>query len=487
MAGRLIRQCGLEDLEVYFPNFNLKFKYASSIMKKIISIFSAVLCLVLCQSGFAILNLPPAPESPPIKEVISDVELKRLALALAYVKQYYIKKVDDKKLVNDAIGGLLAKLDPHSDYLDESDLKDLELVTGGEFAGVGIEVVPEDIGLRVVSPLDDSPAAKAGVKSGDLIVQINNQIVKDVTVREAINMMRGRKGSILTLTIVNKASPKPKLVKIKRDYIKVHTVKEKLLQPGYGYVRIAFFQDRTEPDLAKAIDKLKKENNGDLKGLILDLRNNPGGLLESGIQVADDFLDADALKNNKLIVYTEGQFEGSHIVAHTTPGELLSNAPMVVLINEGSASAAEIVAGALHDHKRAVLVGTRTFGKGSVQTILPIDEHSAIKLTTALYHTPSGRSIQAKGISPDIVVHEMQIEKDGGGANIRIGEANLATHIKSGESEGEAAEDADDTEEQAATEVAAEDKDQPLARSDYQLYESLNILKGLGTWRKKIM
>ncbi|OGT07845.1 MAG: hypothetical protein A2X78_03290 [Gammaproteobacteria bacterium GWE2_37_16] len=435
------------------------------------------------QNCFAILNLPPPPNITDPSKVISEPDMKRLALVIAYVKQYYVKKTEEKVLIDNAVAGMIAKLDPHSEYLDETDMRDLEMVTEGQFGGVGIELIPDQGAIRVVTPLDDTPAAKAGIKAGDLIIQINDKFVKDMTLRDALNMMRGPKGSKLTLMIARKNNVKPLTFKLTRDIVKVKTVKGKLLESGYGYVRIAIFQDPTARDVAKAIAQLKKK--GPLKGLILDLRNNPGGLLDSAVQISDDFLDADKLKDNKLIVYTQGQFEGAHIVANATPGETISGVPMVVLINEGSASAAEIVAGALQDHRRAVIVGTRSFGKGSVQTLLPLDDKTGIKLTTALYYTPSGRSIQAKGIEPDVVVKDLQLSKDKNEAGLRIDESKLLDHLDNADVNKDNDSDFDENDEDQKLDADRQtEKSMNLARGDYQLYEALNILKGLSSFPK---
>ncbi|MGB6976491.1 MAG: S41 family peptidase, partial [Gammaproteobacteria bacterium] len=339
-------------------------------------------------------------------------DIQRFAAVIAQIKRYYIEPVDDKTLFNNAIRGMLSNLDPHSAYLDANDMKDLETVTTGEFGGIGIEVIPENGFIKVITPLDDTPAAHAGIKAGDLIVRIDNKLLKDMTVEQAINLIRGKKGTYITLTLFRKGATKPLVIKVMRDIIKVQAVKSRTLENGYGYVRIAVFQAPTKNDMVKAINQLLQQSKGNLKGLVLDLRNDPGGLLDSAVDVADAFLDANKLGNNKLIVYTKGRVPGANIEAKATSGKkLLENVPMVVLINQGSASASEIVAGALQDHKRAIILGTRSFGKGSVQTVIPIDYDTGIKLTTALYYTPKGRSIQATGIIPDVMVPELEIAK----------------------------------------------------------------------------
>lgn len=418
-----------------------------------------------------------------IDSAIPTSELQKLAIVLANVKKYYYRHVDNNTLFNNAISGMLSSLDPHSAYLNSDDLKELDMETSGKFGGVGIEVVPDAGAIKVVTPLDDTPAFRAGIKAGDYIIQINNKLVRNMTLNEALNLMRGPKGGKVSLTILRKNESKPLIFNLKRETIKIKTIKSKILENGYGYVRIAIFQDPTEKDLKKAVEKIKKITHGNLKGLILDVRNNPGGIFESSVQVADDFLDADKLKNNNLIVYTKGQSDEIQISAKATPGELIPNIPIVILINEGSASAAEILAGALQDHKRAIVVGTRSFGKGSVQTLIPIDQNSMIKLTTALYYTPLGRSIQAKGIEPDITIENLQIpeKKSELEALERINESNLIDHIQNTEANATL----------PSQDLTSEDEDEQntqeteLAYKDYQLYEALHILKSLNVLRHR--
>jgi carboxyl-terminal processing protease len=419
---------------------------------------------------------------------IAPKDMQRLAVAIAIIKKYYVKPVDDKTLFDNAIGGMLSGLDPHSEYLKKEDLDDLEMLTFGKFGGVGIELVPDQGLLKVISPLDDTPAFKEGIKAGDIIAQINGKLVKDMTMREAISLMRGPKGSKLTLTILRKNQLKPITFNITRDVIKLKTVKTKILEKEYAYIRISFFQEPTEEDLIKAIDKLKKDTNNHIKGIILDLRNNPGGLLDSAVQISDNFLDASKLKQNNLIVYTKGKDSGSEsqITAKASTGELFPDVPIVVLINEGSASASEIVAGALQDHKRAIIVGTKSFGKGSVQTLLPVDDQSAIKITTALYYTPLGRSIQIKGIEPDVVVSDIKITAKNNDPEFlaKIDEASLRDHLPNGNS----GTDIIDKEQDGNKDEISELKPQntiDLASKDYQLYEALNILKVQGVLGKK--
>lgn len=431
-------------------------------------------------------DLSPTLTKQQILSAIPVKDLQRLAMVVAEIKKYYIKDVDDKTLFDNAINGMLNGLDPHSEYLTKDDLQDLEMVTVGKFSGIGIEVAPESGMLKVISPIDDTPAAKAGIKAGDLIVQIDNKFVKNMTLRDAVRRMRGENGSKVTLTILRKDATKPLDIVLKREVIKVQSVKSKLLDKNYGYVRIAFFQDSTDVDMLAAINKLKSQADGKLKGLIVDLRNNPGGLLDASVKVAGDFLDSRKLGKNNLIVYTNGHTKenGSTMSAKATPGEILPNVPMVVLINEGSASASEVVAGALQDHKRALIVGAKSFGKGSVQTLLPVDEENAVKITTALYYTPLGRSIQAKGIEPDVVVASMKFsdkkDSDTDSSLDKLDEASLSAHLENGDGDSDTSIAAQNNELEKKQKAALK-----LAKEDYQLYEALNVLKGMSVMSAK--
>jgi carboxyl-terminal processing protease len=445
----------------------------------------SIMAISFAVSAATITATTPATKSNDYSsQQVSTADLERLSTVISEVKKYYVRKVDDKTLFDNAISGMLSGLDPHSEYLNKSDLEALSMVTVGKFEGIGVEVIPYEGLIKIISPLDDSPAYKTGIKAGDVIVEINGKLAKDLTLDQAVSLMRGPKGSKLKLLILRKDSIKPLAFIIKRDVIKMQTVKAKMLEDSYAYVRISFFQEPTERDLRKAIKKLKQDAGGNLNGLILDLRNDPGGLLDSSVEVADDFLDANKLKGDKLIVYTKGSNIGTQITAKATSGELLPNVPMVVLINEGSASASEIVAGALQDYKRALIVGTRSFGKGSVQTLLPVDKESAIKLTTALYYTPLGRSIQAKGIEPDVEINQMQLPK-----NIEtdldsslLSESNLDGHIKNSDSTtpNDNSEINDNDNNKKIGDLTSQDQDHfKLAKEDYQLYEALNILKAI--------
>ena len=390
-------------------------------------------------------------------------ELRSLSEVFGRVKQDYVEPVDDKKLLEGAIRGMLASLDPHSAYLDQDEFKDLQVGTTGKFGGLGIEVTMEDGFVKVVAPIDDTPAMHAGVKASDLIIRLDDTPVKGMTLNEAVKMMRGDPGSDITLTIVREGVQKPLILTITRDVIKVKSVKSRLLDKGYGYVRITNFQTATGEDVHKAVSKLKKENKGALNGLVLDLRNNPGGVLGAAVSVSDAFL------RKGKIVYTEGRAADAQLDFVATPDDVLNGAPLVVLVNGGSASASEIVAGALQDHKRAVIMGSRTFGKGTVQTIIPKSNNTAVKITTARYFTPSGRSIQAEGIVPDIVVEPLKVAKIEGNGVALIKEADLTGHLTNG--------NGDKVKNKQSKKGDA--KKESLIDSDYVLYEALTLLKGL--------
>ncbi|HEB94697.1 MAG TPA: S41 family peptidase [Gammaproteobacteria bacterium] len=391
-------------------------------------------------------------------------ELRTFTEIFARIKKDYVEPVSDKELLENAIRGMLSGLDPHSSYLDPDSFKDLQVGTSGEFGGLGIEVGMEDGFVKVISPIDGTPAQRAGVEAGDLVIRLDEKPVKGMTLRDAVNIMRGKVGTDITLTIIREGEERPLKITITRDIIKVKSVRQRSLEGGFGYLRISQFQSHTGKNLAEAIDELKEENDGSLKGVVLDLRNNPGGVLNAAVDVTDAFID------NGLIVYTKGRIRDSELKFNATSRTLLDGAPLVVLVNGGSASASEIVAGALQDHKRAIIVGTRTFGKGSVQTILPLNNNTALKLTTARYYTPSGRSIQAEGIEPDIVLEPVKITTLEHAEDGHLKEADLAGHLENGT--GKDKKESDPKADKKAPEL-------PLAQTDYQLYEALNILKGV--------
>lgn len=432
-------------------------------------------------------------------------DLKKFTEVYSRVKEDYVEPVKDKELIGNAIRGMLTGLDPHSDYLNEEEYKELQVGTTGEFGGLGIEVGMEDGFVKVISPIDDTPAQKAGLEAGDLIIRLDDKPVKGMTLNDAVKLMRGKPNTDINLLIVREGKPKPFKVTITRAVIKVNSVKQRLLEPGYGYVRISSFQSKTTDSLNEAITALQKDNKGTLRGLILDLRNNPGGVLNAAVGVSDAFLEAGK------IVYTEGRVEDAKMEYSAQKGDILNGSPIVVLVNRGSASASEIVSGALQDHKRAVIVGQKTFGKGSVQTVLPLDEKTAIKITTARYFTPLGRSIQAEGIKPDIELKALKVSADTN-ANEDLdllSEADLSKHLsnptlkaakeadealKEEEAKNKPAEPAKDKTTGGATDkettspqtdATKTDQDKPLAETDYQLFEALNILKGIDLATKR--
>lgn len=392
-------------------------------------------------------------------------DLRTFTDVYARIKKDYVFEVEDKELLENAIRGMLTGLDPHSTFLNEEEFRELQIGTTGEFGGLGIEVGMEDGFVKVIAPIDDTPAQRAGVEAGDLIIRLDDKPVKGLTLNDAVKIMRGKKGTDITLTIVREGSDKPLKITITRDIIRVKSVKKRILEPGFGYVRVTNFQSKTTRNLIDAVDDLEKENGAKLKGLILDLRNNPGGVLTGAVGVSDAFLDKG------LIVYTEGRVEDSELRYSATDGDVLDGAPLVVLINGGSASASEIVAGAMQDHKRAIIMGTKSFGKGSVQTILPLKENVALKLTTARYFTPSGNSIQAEGIEPDIVLENLKIAKGEEESGIKpLKEADLTGHLQNGNNK---------TQEGKSEQNSDSESGSSLANKDYQLNEALNLLKGL--------
>lgn len=383
---------------------------------------------------------------------------------LKIVQKNYVEEVETKKLVYGAINGMLSSLDPHSSFLPPDMYKEMKIETKGSFGGLGIEITVKDGYLTVISPIEDTPAFRAGIKAGDQILKIEDKLTKDMSIIDAVKRMRGPKGTKITITIMREGFDKPKDFTLVRDIIQVKSVKYKTLDFGYGYVRLAQFQEKTEEDLVKALKALKKENGGSLKGFILDMRNDPGGLLDQAVKVAEHFIAEGA-----LIVYTEGRDPESKMRFVSSKGEKELGYPMVVLINGGSASASEIVAGALQDHNRAVILGTQSFGKGSVQTIIPLSEDSGLRLTTAKYYTPKGRSIQAKGISPDIVVENLEITAAEKQESLSIREKDLENHF-----ETEGGEGASGKKEQKAPAYKLDDQ----IRGDYQILRALDLLKG---------
>ncbi len=403
---------------------------------------------------------------------LSLEELRTFSDVYARIKNDYVESVDDKTLIQNAIRGMLSGLDPHSSYLDQDEFKDLQIGTSGEFGGLGIEVGMEDGFVKVIAPIDDTPAQRAGIKAGDLIIRLDDTPVKGMTLNDAVKIMRGKKGTPIVLTIIREGESKPLKITVVRDIIQVKSVKSKIFDDKYGYFRISNFQSKTTQNLLDEVRKVKKKLGDDFRGAILDLRNNPGGVLTGAVGVSDAFL------KEGLIVYTEGRVKDSQLRYDAAPDDVLDGKPLVVLVNAGSASASEIVAGALQDHKRAIIVGSsKTFGKGSVQTILPLKDGDALKLTTARYYTPSGRSIQADGITPDIMLESLELKKKESNGIDPLKEANLSRHLTNGKK----------TDEKKADKKKGKAKDakkemtdsESLAQTDFELYEALNLLKGI--------
>ena len=387
-------------------------------------------------------------------------ELRAFAEIFERIRTSYVEEVDDKTLLENAIHGMLGGLDPHSSYLGAEDFEDLRNNTSGKFGGLGIEVGLEDGFIKVVSPIDDTPAQKAGVLAGDLIIKLDDTPVKGMGLNEAVERMRGQPGSEIVLTILREGETAPIEITLERAEIKITSVKHRLFNDQYGYVRITQFQENTGADVHKAIQKLMDQNDGELSGLVLDLRNNPGGVLDAAVAVSDIFIE------DGLLVYTQGRITNADVRYEATVDTLVPDLPVVVLVNGGSASASEIVAGALQDHKRGVIMGTQSFGKGSVQTVLPLNGEHALKLTTARYFTPNGRSIQAQGITPDIEVYPGKFTANNESAYYK--EADLKGHLTNGEED-----QANDKVDEKATSESA------ILEKDYQLKQALTVLKGL--------
>ncbi len=382
-------------------------------------------------------------------QAFSEVYLK--------IKQHYVQDISDKEIFDNAIKGMLEGLDPHSTFLNEKDFKDLQIGTKGEFGGLGIEITMEGGYVKVITPIDDTPAFKAGIEAGDLIIEIDNKSVQGMSLGEAVDLMRGKIGTSILLTIAREGENSPIEVKITRDKIKVKSVKYEIIDDNYGYIRISSFQSKTGNNLKKAIKELKAKSKNNIKGYVIDMRNNPGGVLGAAVDVSDAFI-----KGKKKIVFTKGRTEDAMYEFVSNNTDLADGKPIVVLINGGSASASEIVAGALQDHKRAIIMGTQSFGKGSVQTILPITSKTAVKITTARYYTPKGRSIQAKGITPDIIVENLKLGSISQDKILK--ESDLMGHLKNNEKKN-----------------SKEDKKKQNRNleDDYQLSEAINLLKGL--------
>lgn len=395
-------------------------------------------------------------------------QLNKFSQIMDMVRKSYVDEVSDEKLIEGALSGMLSSLDPHSTYMNKEMFKQMQVETTGEFGGLGIEIAPAQGGIRIVAPIEDTPADRAGIKAGDLIIKIDAELAKDMTLPEAVDKMRGKPGTSITLTIFRTSEPRPLEVKLSRDVIRVKSVKSDLLAPGFAYLRITQFQEHTSEQLEKQIKELVQRSGGSLHGAVLDLRNNPGGLLDQAVEVSDLFLDSGDIVSTKSRI-------GKNMSFQAEKGDILSGKPLIVLINNGSASASEIVSGALQDNHRAALLGTKSFGKGSVQRIIPLQDGSAFKLTTSLYYTPSGRSIQATGIEPDIHVEPVILEaKKADNALPSISEKDLKGHLANGNGKQPAKKDAG----KAAADVASQAMQERLMR-DAQLQRAFDLLKGL--------
>jgi len=397
-------------------------------------------------------------------------QLQKFSQVMEMVRRSYVEEISDEKLIDGALAGMLSSLDPHSTYLDKEMYKQMNVDTKGEFGGLGIEISAAEGGILIVAPIEDTPADRAGIKAGDLIIKIDNELARDMSLPESVKKMRGKPGTSIVLTLFRKGENAPLEIKIVRDVIKVKSVKSDILAPGYAYLRVTQFQERTASLLKQQIAELRERAGGKLSGAVLDLRNNPGGLLDQAVEVSDMFLDTGNIVSTKSRA-------GKNLSFDARPGDELKNLPLIVLINSGSASASEIVAGALQDHHRAVLMGTKSFGKGSVQSVVPLPDGTAIKVTTALYFTPSGRSIQATGIDPDIIVEQVQLKKEDEDKRVKlpmVSEADLKGHLANGKGKS----DKEKAGDKAAGGVPSEAMQQRLPM-DVQLPRALDLLKGL--------
>lgn len=439
-------------------------------MRRFIHAMLAVSAISISHLSFNAQADTPSTSSPAPQEDINSGELPLKDLRLFtrifdHIRRSYVDPISDQQLLENAIKGMLGEMDPHSAYLDAELFENLQESTQGEFSGVGIEMSTEDGFIRVITPIDDTPAQKAGILAGDLIIKIDQESIQGLSSNEAAQKIRGPSGSSIVFTVVRENSDKPIDITVVRATIKSISVKGRAIDDAIGYIRIAQFQNNTGTDFIKTLKKLRTEHP-QLDGLIIDLRNNPGGILQASVQVVDSLI------NDGLVVYTKGRLKDSNVEYKAAEGDDADGLPIVVLVNGGSASASEIVAGALQDHKRAVIMGTQTFGKGSVQTILPIGEKKGIKLTTALYFTPNGRSIQATGIEPDIIVEPATITAINTGS--RVTEASLGKHLKN-------ANDAN----AETTNKAASSHNTEINPKDNQLFEAINLLKGLAILAKR--
>jgi carboxyl-terminal processing protease len=387
-------------------------------------------------------------------------ELRLFTQVFEQIRRGYVEEVKDTELLENAIAGLLLELDPHSVYLNQTDYEELQESATGEYGGLGLQVGSERGMIKVIAPIDGSPAAEAGIEAGDFIVEVDGTPVRGMAVQKAIDKLRGEKGTSIKLTLFREGEDGPLDITVVRGTIQISSVRSRIIEPGYGYVRVSQFQVSSGKDFKKELLSLKEKQPA-LKGLIIDLRNNPGGLVPASVEIADAVLDGGT------VVYTEGRLPSANISFDAKSGDLLQGTPIVVLINGGSASASEIVAGALQDHQRAAIIGTQSFGKGSVQTVIPLGDGRAVKLTTARYFTPNGRSIQAEGIVPALIVEPAEIRLYKKRKQVR--EADLEGHLEQAESKNK----------------KSENRDEEIT-DDNQLYEALNVLKGFQLLGKKV-
>ena len=433
--------------------------------------------LALASTG-VLADPPPAPPAATPEAAVAQAatptsavqsvdikDIRAFTAVYSLVKQAYVEPVDDHRMMQAAIRGLLSGLDPHSEYLGEEQIQNLTEDTTGSYNGLGIEVMQIDGTLRVIAPIDDTPAERAGIKAGDTIVRIDGKPVQSDDLDGAIGKLRGELGSSITLNVLHEKQSVPVDITLKREMIRVASARGRLLEPGYAYLRVSQFQAETGSQLRRRIERLIADNKAPLRGAVLDLRSNPGGLLTSAVEISDQFL------GDGVIVSTRGRLKEADMSFRATPGDVLAGAPLVVLIDNGTASAAEIVAGALKDNHRALLMGRRSFGKGSVQTVLPLDAQHAVKLTTARYYTPSGISIQASGIQPDIALADLALSQRESEPTPAFGERDLPNHLKGSE----------ETDVAVTPSVAGRDLEQ-----DYALNEALNALKALALRGKPV-
>ncbi len=435
-----------------------------------------LLVLVIC---VPMLSLVLWEKSTPVSAKTQDIykDLETFSNVLSLIQKNYVEEIDAKEVMRGAVKGMLNTLDPHSSYMNPDDFKELQVETKGSFSGIGIEITIKDDVLTVVSPIEGTPAFKQGVEAGDKIIKIEGESTKDLSLMEAVKKLRGKKGTEVTISVHREGLLELKDITIVRNVIPLISVKSKILEPGYAYIRISTFQAKTTKDFKKELKKL--EDQGEIKGLVFDLRNNPGGLLDQAVKISDVFLDSG------MIVSTRGRIKDQNMEFKAHSGGKKLNFPIIVLVNEGSASASEIVAGALQDHQRALILGAQTFGKGSVQTVIPMHDGAGLRLTTARYYTPSGTSIQAKGITPDILVETRFAKKEDNDDKKEkkvhfLREKDLKHHILNGAEEEKDPEP--DEKEKEENDAKAEIREQ--IERDNQLKQALILLKGLNVYRK---